>query len=121
MSVRQKSLLELDGLHNDFHAQSKQNTSNNCKHFLCSPDCVDIFKLFLLIFYLYIRHLQKQGPEEGKLKYITGEWFYEAKSQRHQDRIHGSDIIMASMKQKKPMTLGEFHSIKHPEISSVLE
>ncbi|KAF4085907.1 hypothetical protein AMELA_G00100720 [Ameiurus melas] len=52
-----------------------------------------------------VKHLQKQGPEEGKLKYITGEWFYEAKSQRHQDRIHGSDIIMASMKQKKPMTL----------------
>ncbi|XP_026780450.3 synaptotagmin-like protein 2 isoform X1 [Pangasianodon hypophthalmus] len=52
-----------------------------------------------------IKHLQKQGPEEGKLKYITGEWFYEVKSQRHQDRIHGSDIIMASMKQKKPMTV----------------
>lgn len=63
-----------------------------------------------LMFCLHIRHLQKQGPEEGKLKYITGEWFYEVKSQRHQDRIHGSDIIMASMKQKKPMTVGEFHS-----------
>ncbi|KAK3531535.1 hypothetical protein QTP70_024923 [Hemibagrus guttatus] len=54
-----------------------------------------------------VKHLQKQGPEEGKLKYITGEWFYEVKSQRHQDRIHGSDIIMASMKQKKPMTVGD--------------
>ncbi|XP_053363449.1 synaptotagmin-like protein 2 isoform X2 [Clarias gariepinus] len=52
-----------------------------------------------------VKHLQKQGPEEGKLKYITGEWFYEVKSQRHQDRIHGSDIIMASMKQKKPMSV----------------
>ncbi|XP_058270137.1 synaptotagmin-like protein 2 isoform X2 [Hemibagrus wyckioides] len=52
-----------------------------------------------------VKHLQKQGPEEGKLKYITGEWFYEVKSQRHQDKIHGSDIIMASMKQKKPMTV----------------
>ncbi|TSQ46609.1 Synaptotagmin-like protein 2 [Bagarius yarrelli] len=51
-----------------------------------------------------VKHLQTQGPEKGKLKYITGEWFYEVKSQRHQDRIHGSDIIMASMKQKKPMT-----------------
>ncbi|XP_060743807.1 serine-rich adhesin for platelets isoform X1 [Tachysurus vachellii] len=52
-----------------------------------------------------VKHLQEQGPEEGKLKYITGEWFYEVKSQRHQDRIHGSDIIIASMKQKKPMTV----------------
>ncbi|KAL7831694.1 hypothetical protein AOLI_G00292420 [Acnodon oligacanthus] len=52
-----------------------------------------------------IKQLQKVGPEQGKLKYMTGEWFYEAKSQRHQDRIHGSDIIMASMKQKKPMTV----------------
>ncbi|XP_060799766.1 serine-rich adhesin for platelets isoform X3 [Neoarius graeffei] len=52
-----------------------------------------------------IKHLQKHDPEEDKLKYITGEWFYEVKSQRHQDRIHGSDIIMASMKQKKPMTV----------------
>ncbi|XP_072548283.1 uncharacterized protein sytl2b isoform X2 [Salminus brasiliensis] len=52
-----------------------------------------------------IKHLQNEGPEEGRLKYMTGEWFYEAKSQRHQDRIHGSEIIMASMKQKKPMTV----------------
>ncbi|KAI5098786.1 synaptotagmin-like protein 2, partial [Silurus meridionalis] len=56
-------------------------------------------------FFLHTRHVQKQGSDEGKLKYITGEWFYEVKSQRHQDRIHGSDIIMASMKQKKPMTV----------------
>lgn len=57
--------------------------------------------------------MQKQGPEEGKLKYITGEWFYEVKSQRHQDRIHGSDIIMASMKKTKPMTVGECRRIKY--------
>lgn len=60
-----------------------------------------------LLTLLNIRHLEKLGPEEGRLKYMTGEWFYEAKSKRHQDRIHGSDIIMASMKQKKPMTVGE--------------
>ncbi|XP_066498792.1 synaptotagmin-like protein 2 [Hoplias malabaricus] len=52
-----------------------------------------------------IKHLQNLDPEECRLKYMTGEWFYEAKSQRHQDRIHGSEIIMASMKQKKPMTM----------------
>ncbi|XP_026138283.1 synaptotagmin-like protein 2 isoform X1 [Carassius auratus] len=49
-----------------------------------------------------IKHLQKAVPEEDKRKFMSGEWFYEAKSQRHQDRIHGSEIIMASMKQRKP-------------------
>lgn len=34
-------------------------------------------------------------------KYLTGEWFYEAKSRRHTDKIHGSDIILASMKQQR--------------------
>ncbi|KAM3616755.1 uncharacterized protein V6R79_022718 [Siganus canaliculatus] len=38
---------------------------------------------------------------DSKWKYLTGEWFYEAKSQRHMDKIHGSEIILASMKQKK--------------------
>ncbi|XP_036392667.1 uncharacterized protein LOC118783085 isoform X2 [Megalops cyprinoides] len=52
-----------------------------------------------------VRQLQTLLPDRGKLKYMTGEWFYEAKSQRHLDRIHGSDIIRASMKQRKPMTL----------------
>lgn len=49
-----------------------------------------------------IKQLQKAIPEEDRRKYMSGEWFYEVKSQRHQDRIHGSDIIMASMKQRKP-------------------
>uniref|UniRef100_A0A9J8BQZ2 Synaptotagmin-like protein 2 n=1 Tax=Cyprinus carpio carpio TaxID=630221 RepID=A0A9J8BQZ2_CYPCA len=49
-----------------------------------------------------VKQLQKAVPEEDKRKFMTGEWFYEAKSQRHQDRIHGSEIIMASMKQRKP-------------------
>ncbi|KAI1893510.1 hypothetical protein AGOR_G00124460 [Albula goreensis] len=52
-----------------------------------------------------VKQLQKLLPDKGKLKYMTGEWFYEAKSQRHTDRIHGSDIIRASIKQSKPMTL----------------
>ncbi|KAK1899864.1 Synaptotagmin-like protein 2 [Dissostichus eleginoides] len=36
-----------------------------------------------------------------QLKYRTGEWFYEAKSLRHMDNIHGSEIILASMKPRK--------------------
>lgn len=44
---------------------------------------------------------------DSKWKYLTGEWFYEAKSRRHMDKIHGSEIILASMKQKKA-ALGVF-------------
>lgn len=39
---------------------------------------------------------------------MTGEWFYETKSQRHRDRIHGSDIIRASIRQRKPVTVCEW-------------
>lgn len=39
---------------------------------------------------------------------MTGEWFYETKQLRHQDRIHGTDIIRASMKQaQRPLTTRE--------------
>ncbi|KAM7412937.1 hypothetical protein PAMA_020364 [Pampus argenteus] len=41
------------------------------------------------------------SQSDGHLKYLSGEWFYEAKSRRHMDKIHGSEIILASMKQKK--------------------
>ncbi|XP_072248392.1 uncharacterized protein sytl2b isoform X2 [Leuresthes tenuis] len=52
-----------------------------------------------------VRKLEKVlhdcSPSDAKLKYLTGEWFYEAKSLRHNDKIHGSEIILASMKQGK--------------------
>ncbi|XP_010017226.1 PREDICTED: synaptotagmin-like protein 2 [Nestor notabilis] len=31
---------------------------------------------------------------------MSGQWFYEAKSKRHRDKIHGADIIRASMRWK---------------------
>ncbi|XP_077578883.1 uncharacterized protein sytl2b isoform X2 [Stigmatopora nigra] len=40
-------------------------------------------------------------PSDSKLKYLTGQWFYEAKSRRHMDKIHGSEIILASMKHRR--------------------
>ncbi|KAL7401403.1 hypothetical protein ABVT39_027591 [Epinephelus coioides] len=53
-----------------------------------------------------IRRLEKllDGTPQSDpgLKYLTGEWFYEAKSRRHMDKIHGSEIIWASMKQRRP-------------------
>lgn len=55
------------------------------------------------------RNLQKTVSDRGLLRHLTGEWFYATKQLRHQDRIHGTDIIRASMKQA-PRTLatGEF-------------
>ncbi|XP_066506809.1 synaptotagmin-like protein 2 isoform X3 [Hoplias malabaricus] len=58
-----------------------------------------------------IKKLQKTEQDKAKLKCLTGEWFYESKSHRHRDRIHGSDIIRASMKHSKPVTILEFSEI----------
>ncbi|XP_019729952.1 synaptotagmin-like protein 2 isoform X3 [Hippocampus comes] len=44
--------------------------------------------------------LSQGSSSDSKLKYLTGQWFYEAKSRRHMDKIHGSEIILASMKQR---------------------
>uniref|UniRef100_A0A3Q3AYE0 Synaptotagmin-like 2a n=1 Tax=Kryptolebias marmoratus TaxID=37003 RepID=A0A3Q3AYE0_KRYMA len=53
-----------------------------------------------------IQNLQRTMTNKSQLRYLTGEWFYETKQLRHQDRIHGSDIIRASMKQsQKPLTI----------------
>ncbi|XP_041850021.1 synaptotagmin-like protein 2 isoform X2 [Melanotaenia boesemani] len=49
--------------------------------------------------------LNSSTQSDVKLKYLTGEWFYEAKSRRHNDKIHGSEIILASMKQGKAASL----------------
>ncbi|XP_034406762.1 synaptotagmin-like protein 2 isoform X6 [Cyclopterus lumpus] len=59
-----------------------------------------------------VQNLQKTVSDEGRLKYMTGEWFYETKQLRHQDRIHGSEIIRASMRHSyKPLTILELSQI----------
>ncbi|KAK7120597.1 hypothetical protein R3I94_020554 [Phoxinus phoxinus] len=54
-----------------------------------------------------IKQLRKTERDRGRLKYLTGEWFYETKYRRHREKIHGSDIIRASMRQRKPVTILE--------------
>nr|XP_043872813.1 synaptotagmin-like protein 2 isoform X2 [Solea senegalensis] len=44
---------------------------------------------------------ESESESENKLKYLSGEWFYEAKSRRHMDTIHGSEIILAAIKHKR--------------------
>ncbi|XP_068577493.1 synaptotagmin-like protein 2 isoform X4 [Cebidichthys violaceus] len=59
-----------------------------------------------------VQNLQKTVRDKGRLRYMTGEWFYETKQLRHQDRIHGSEIIRASMRHShKPLTILELSQI----------
>uniref|UniRef100_A0A8C3R6Z9 Synaptotagmin-like protein 2 n=1 Tax=Cyanoderma ruficeps TaxID=181631 RepID=A0A8C3R6Z9_9PASS len=53
-----------------------------------------------------VRHLPEKVKDRVQLKNMSGQWFYEAKSKRHRDRIHGADIIRASMR-RKPATIAE--------------
>ncbi|XP_034539608.1 synaptotagmin-like protein 2 [Notolabrus celidotus] len=63
-----------------------------------------------------VQKLQRKVNNKDRLKHMTGEWFYETKQLRHQERIHGSDIIRASMRHThKPMTLMEISSRVVPE------
>ncbi|XP_069825797.1 synaptotagmin-like protein 2 isoform X7 [Dendropsophus ebraccatus] len=55
-----------------------------------------------------VRELQDKVDDENELKYKSGQWFYEAKSKRHRDKIHGADLVRASIrKRKSPTTLAE--------------
>ncbi|XP_048349207.1 synaptotagmin-like protein 2 isoform X7 [Sphaerodactylus townsendi] len=50
-----------------------------------------------------VRHLPEKVDDEIQIKNMSGQWFYEVKSKRHRDKIHGADIIRASMR-RKPLT-----------------
>ncbi|XP_068456449.1 synaptotagmin-like protein 2 isoform X2 [Clinocottus analis] len=67
-----------------------------------------------------VQNLQKTVSDRGRLRYMTGEWFYETKQLRHQDRIHGSEIIRASMRHsQKPLTILELSQISPEKPSFV--
>ncbi|NXB66588.1 SYTL2 protein, partial [Struthidea cinerea] len=53
-----------------------------------------------------VRRLPEKIKDNVQLKNMSGQWFYEAKSKRHRDKIHGADIIRASMR-RKPATIAE--------------
>ncbi|NXC59858.1 SYTL2 protein, partial [Aleadryas rufinucha] len=53
-----------------------------------------------------VRHLPEKIKDDVQLRNMSGQWFYEAKSKRHRDKIHGADIIRASMR-RKPATIAE--------------
>lgn len=61
---------------------------------------------FSIYLFISLRHLPEKVKDDVQLKNMSGQWFYEAKSKRHRDKIHGADIIRASMR-RKPATLGK--------------
>ncbi|XP_069325220.1 synaptotagmin-like protein 2 isoform X12 [Eulemur rufifrons] len=54
-----------------------------------------------------VRHLPEKIKDDQQLKNMSGQWFYEAKAKRHKDKIHGADIIRASMRKKRLQVAAE--------------
>ncbi|XP_076969507.1 synaptotagmin-like protein 2 isoform X19 [Tamandua tetradactyla] len=54
-----------------------------------------------------VRHLPEKIKDDQLLKNMSGQWFYEAKAKRHRDKVHGADVIRASMRKKKPQVAAE--------------
>lgn len=55
----------------------------------------------------FCRHLPEKIKDDQQLKNMSGQWFYEAKAKRHRDKIHGADLIRASMRKKRIQAPGE--------------
>lgn len=62
---------------------------------------------FITKHFSFCRHLPEKVKDDQQLKNMSGQWFYEAKAKRHRDRIHGADIIRASMRKKRPQVAGK--------------
>ncbi|XP_063161962.1 synaptotagmin-like protein 2 isoform X1 [Candoia aspera] len=58
-----------------------------------------------------IRHLPEKVKDDTQVKNMSGQWFYEAKAKRHREKIHGADIIRASIR-RKPLTTAELSQSK---------
>ncbi|XP_063464794.1 synaptotagmin-like protein 2 isoform X27 [Pan paniscus] len=62
-----------------------------------------------------VRHLPEKIKDDQQLKNMSGQWFYEAKAKRHRDKIHGADIIRASMRKKRPQVEELAGVVEEPE------
>ncbi|XP_054293920.1 synaptotagmin-like protein 2 isoform X16 [Pongo pygmaeus] len=62
-----------------------------------------------------VRHLPEKIKDDQQLKNMSGQWFYEAKAKRHRDKIHGTDIIRASMRKKRPQVAELTGVVEEPE------
>ncbi|XP_066496146.1 synaptotagmin-like protein 2 [Tiliqua scincoides] len=48
-----------------------------------------------------IRRLQGSLKDDKKKKFVTGEWFNDAKAQRFREELEGADVLRASIRKKK--------------------
>ncbi|KAM9019405.1 synaptotagmin-like protein 2 isoform 6-T9 [Ara ararauna] len=64
-----------------------------------------------------VRLLPEKVKDDVQLRNMSGQWFYEAKSKRHRDKIHGADIIRASMR-RKPAHLAEVSQSKSNKVKN---
>lgn len=57
-----------------------------------------------------LRNLQRTVADKIQLRYLTGEWFYETKQLRHQECVHASEVLSASMRHTfdRTLTVGKF-------------
>ncbi|XP_076969488.1 synaptotagmin-like protein 2 isoform X4 [Tamandua tetradactyla] len=62
-----------------------------------------------------VRHLPEKIKDDQLLKNMSGQWFYEAKAKRHRDKVHGADVIRASMRKKKPQVAELTGVVEEPE------
>ncbi|KAK9402545.1 synaptotagmin-like 2 [Crotalus adamanteus] len=58
-----------------------------------------------------IKNLPEKVKNDAQVKNMSGQWFYEAKSKRHKEKIQGADIIRASIR-RKPLTIAELNQSK---------
>ncbi|XP_077341053.1 synaptotagmin-like protein 2 [Lithobates pipiens] len=59
-----------------------------------------------------VKNLQDVVHDENEFKYKSGQWFYDAKSKRHREKINGVDLVRASIrKRKKPATIAELSEL----------
>ncbi|XP_043940295.1 synaptotagmin-like protein 1 [Protopterus annectens] len=54
-----------------------------------------------------INKLRKSVSDLSQLKFLTGEWFNEARSKRHRDKQYGTEIIRASIRKRKKQYTGD--------------
>uniref|UniRef100_A0A8B9F1X5 RabBD domain-containing protein n=1 Tax=Amazona collaria TaxID=241587 RepID=A0A8B9F1X5_9PSIT len=66
-----------------------------------------------------VRHLREKVKDDVQLRNMSGQWFYEAKSKRHRDKIHGADIIRASMRRKPAHPGNKSNKAKNSWVSNV--
>ncbi|KAH0625223.1 hypothetical protein JD844_033516 [Phrynosoma platyrhinos] len=64
-----------------------------------------------------IRHLPEKIKDDSQVKNMSGQWFYEAKSKRHREKINGADIIRASIR-RKPLKTAEWSQSRSDKTKS---